>query len=389
MCLKPSLNSNNGGIISSYKFASKGYLLMKLHLIFIGNKFIYNNSLQEYILRKIREKLDFIDSITYFKESDNSLFLYLEKELNSSDKLIIVTNKHNFSTVGKLISTVSSDNQVLKDNMLIPSKATIFEDSSYLLEYKNSITNVLHIDEMQKMPEILLSFEDSKAIIHIFDQNKESALRMLNPIAKTLDVKIDIITIIDGWLRVDIVSKKYGNISRFINSAKQLLPNNLIAASNIVGYIIDTLSKNQKKITFAESCSGGLLSYYFTKENGASKILDGALITYSNSLKENWLAVNHSSLEDFGAVSSEVVEQMSEGALNVSSADYALSISGIAGDGGGTKLKPVGTVYIGVSSKTHHSEMHLKLDGDRNYIQRQSVLFSIKMLLLIDKEMFF
>ena len=60
---------------------------MKLHLIFIGNKFAYNKTLQAYILRKIRQKVDFIDSITYIKESDNELFLYLEAKLNSKNKI--------------------------------------------------------------------------------------------------------------------------------------------------------------------------------------------------------------------------------------------------------------------------------------------------------------
>ncbi len=362
---------------------------MKTHLLFIGNKFIYNTSLHEYIMRKIREKCDFIDSVIYFKESDNSLFLHLEEELNSSNKLIVITTKQNFSTVGKLISTVTSDNQVLTDNMLIPSNCSIFEEGSYLLEHNSSIVNVLHVDEMQKMPDILINFEQNKAIVHIFEENIQNAYILLNPIAQTSDIQIEITTIIEGWLRVDIQSKKYGNISKFINSAKQLLPKNLIAVSNIAQYLIETLSRNQKKLSFAESCSGGLLSYYFTKENGASKILDGALVTYSNSLKENWLAVEANIIDENGAVSAEVVEQMCEGALNVSSADYALSISGVAGDGGGTELKPVGTVFVGASSIDQHSEVHLKLDGDRNYVQQQSVLFAVKMLILIDKEMFF
>lgn len=362
---------------------------MRLHLIFIGNKFFYNTSLQDYIIRKVRQKCDFIDSITYFKESDNSLFLYLEQELNTSDKLLIITTKQNFSTTGKVICTVTSDNQILKDNMLIPSNCSAYEDRSYLLEYKEAIINVLHIDEMQKMPEVLLSAQDSSAVIHIFEKSRDEINTILLPIAQTFDVSIDVITLIDGWLRVDIVSKKYGETSKFINSAKQLLPQNLIAASNMTQYIINTLSRSQKKVTFAESCTGGLLSYYFTRENGASKILDGALITYSNSIKENWLAVDDKILQEYGAVSSEVVKEMCEGALNVSNADYALAISGIAGDTGGTEFKPVGTIYVGVSSKTHHANMHLRLDGDRNYIQRQSVLFAIKMLILIDKEMFF
>ncbi|MBU1657522.1 CinA family protein [bacterium] len=362
---------------------------MKLHLLFIGNKFIYNEPLKRYIIRKIEQKTDYINSVTYFKENDNALFLHLEKEFNSSHKIIIVTTKQNSSTVGKLICTVTRDNQILKDNMLIPSNCSVFESGSYLLEYENSLTNVLYMDEMQKLPEILLQNQDSKATIHIFEEDKESAVAMLSPIAQTYDVHIEIVSLIDGWLKVDIESKKYGNISKFIHAAKQLLPHKLLSASNIIQYIIETLSRNQKKLTFAESCSGGLLSYYFTRENGASKILDGSLVTYSNELKENWLAVEHKTLEEFGAVSSEVVSQMSDGALNVSNSDYALSISGIAGEGGGTELKPVGTVYIGVRTKKAHKEVSLNLNGDRNYIQEQSVLFAIKMLVLIDKEMFF
>ncbi len=362
---------------------------MKLHLLFIGNKFIYNSSLREYILREIEKKTGFIDSITYFKESDNSLFLYLEQELNSKNKLLIVTTKQHFTTIGKLICTATSDNQVLNDNMLIPSKSNIYENGTYLLEHEDSITNVLHVDEMQEIPQILLPFEDSNATMHIFDEDRESAYALLNPIAQTYDVTLDIVQLIDGWLKIDIKSKKYGNISKFISSAKQLLPKKLIASSCIATYIIEKLSHQNKKISFAESCTGGLLTYFFTKNNGASKILDGSLITYSNSLKENWLGVQAKTLEEFGAVSNEVVLEMSEGVMNVSEADYTLSISGIAGDGGGTEFKPVGTIHIGIRSKIEHKEIHLKLNGDRNYVQYQSVLFAIKMLIQIDEDMFF
>ena len=362
---------------------------MKLHLLFIGNKYIYNKSLQEYIIRKVEQKTDFINSITYYKENDNSLFLYLEQELNSNDKIIIITTRQNFSTVGKLISTVTSDNQILKENMLIPSNSCVFEEGSYLLEYKDSLTNVLHIDEMQNLPEILIDNNSSKAVIHVFDEDKESAIALLTPIAQTYDVAINVLTIIDGWLNINITSKKYGNLSKFINSAKQLLPKKLIATSNIIIYIIEKLHSNNKKITFAESCTGGLLSYYFTKENGASKVLNGSLITYSNELKENWLAVEHETLEKFGAVSDEVVRQMSDGAINVSNADYSISVSGIAGDTGGTDTKPVGTVHISVRSALGHEELHLKLNGDRNYVQQQSALYGVKTLVLHDKKTFF
>ena len=362
---------------------------MKLHLIFIGNKFVYNSSLKEYVLRRIESESEFISSVTHFKSRDNSLFLYLQERLNSGEKIIIITSKKNFSTVGKLICTATSDNQVLNADMLIPQKVSLFEERSYLLEYNNTIVNVMQIDEGQCMPQILMPSNETQATVHVFEEEKDVLISILTPIAQMYEVTFSVTKEIEGWLRIDISSKRYGDISHFISGVKKLLPKKLIASSNIVAYIIERLSSIGKKISFAESCTGGLLSYYFTKENGASKILDGSLVTYSNDLKENWLAVSNDTLVKYGAVSSDVVEEMSEGVMNVSHADYTLSISGIAGDGGGTKEKPVGTVYVGVRSKLQHIENHLLLNGDRNYVQHQSTLHAIKLLLLIDKETFF
>jgi nicotinamide-nucleotide amidase len=362
---------------------------MKLHLLFIGNKFVYNKTLREYALRKIEEKSDFIDSIIYFKDSDNSLFLYLESELNSSNKLMIVTSKQHFSTIGKLICTATGDNQILKDNMLLPSKVDVFEEASYLLSYKNSITNVIYIDELQTMPDILLPVDNSKATLHIFNEEKDTVITSLSSIAQTYEVSIDVVTLINQWQRVDVRSKKYGNISRFISAAKKLMPRKLIAASNIIDYIIDVLSRENKTVSFAESCTGGLLTYYFVERNGASKILNGSLITYSNGLKENWLGVKKNTLEQYGAVSAEVAYEMSDGAMGVSEADYSISISGIAGDMGGSVEKPAGTIYLSVRTKDTSKEVRLQLDGDRNYVQETSVLFAIKILILMDKDVFF
>lgn len=362
---------------------------MKLHLIFIGNKFVYNESLKEYVLRRIENESDFIDSITYFKSSDNSLFLYLQERLNSEDKIIILSSKKNFSTIGKLICTATSDNQILKDGMLIPQKASLFEERSYLLEYNGTTVNVLQMDEGETFPQLLMTMQETKATVHVFEEDKKTLVSILTPIAQTYEVKFDVTKEIEGWLKVDISSKRYGDISKFIHNAKNLLPKKLIPSANVIAYVIERLSNAQKRVSFAESCTGGLLSYYFTKNNGASNILDGSLVTYSNDLKENWLAVSHEILEEHGAVSYEVVSQMSEGVINVSSADYALSISGIAGEGGGTQEKPVGTVYIGVRSLDKHKEECLNFKGDRNYVQHQSALYAIKMLLLIDKETFF
>ncbi len=362
---------------------------MKKHLIFIGNKFTHNVPLQEYILRNAQRQLGFIDKISFFKDDDTAWFLYLQEELNAAQKLLIVTSKQNFSTVGKVLCTATNDSQILRDGMLIPQKASLYEPRSYLLENSKNFVNVLQMDEGEKIPEILFVHEEIKGVIHIFEEDKETIINILTPIAQMYEVHFDITQIVEGWQRVDVYSKKYGDITKFIEASKKLLPKKLIASSNIIEYIISRLSHVSKKVTFAESCTGGLLAYYFTKNNGASNILEGSLVTYSNGLKENWLAVDHNVLEQNGAVSAEVVAEMSDGALNVSGADYALSISGIAGDSGGTDEKPVGTVYIGARSQTQHVQRHYHFNGDRNYVQHQSALMAIKMLLLLDRETFF
>ena len=385
MCLKPYKSWYNK---QNYFKAQT----MKLNLIFVGNIFIYNPSFKEYILREVEKQGLFADSVTHFKESDNSLFLDMEREINGDIKtsmLMVITTKQIFSTLGKVICTITGDNLVLQDSLLLPQKSSIFAQDTYLLEYKNTMLNVMQVEIGEKLPDILLKDERSSGIFHIFEEQQESISMMLSPIAQTYNVHFIVTRQIEGWHRVDFSSNKYGDIAKFIEASKKLLPKKLIATTNVVEYIIEKLSSIGKKISFAESCTGGLLSYYFTKNNGASKILDGSLVTYSNALKENWLAVSHQTLEQNGAVSSEVVDEMSDGVLNVSNADYAISISGIAGDSGGTKEKPVGTVYVGVRSKEKHMHQRLYLNGDRNYIQQQSVLYGIKLLVLIDKETFF
>jgi nicotinamide-nucleotide amidase len=362
---------------------------MKKHLLFIGNRFINNAPLQRYIMRSVKEKLSHINHISYFQDSDNALFLVLDQLLKENIKLIIITTKNSAAVVGKLLSTITSDNQILNDNMLIPSRTTVFEKGSYLVEHEKAIINVIIAHENQKLPLIILEDEKKSATLHVFDEDASSVKILLEPLATSFDIRLDFITIVDGWIEVTVKSKKYGNIAQFISAAKQLLSHKLIATSNIISYIIERLSHNNKKISFAESCSGGLLASFFTHESGASNVFEGSLVTYSNALKSNWLAVDDNILEKNGAVSLEVVAEMSEGALNVSYADYSLAISGIAGPNGGTEDKPVGTICLSARSKENEKHEQIQLFGDRNYIQEQSAFYAIKMLLLIDKNLFF
>ncbi len=362
---------------------------MKRDVIFVGNRLILNEAFERYILRTLKNTLASIDSISYFEESDKDLFLYLEGLLQHESKLIIVTTKSTFTIVGKLLSTVTGDNQILKDTMLIPSRASILENGSYLLNHTHADINVILATEGKSLPPVLIDDEQRQAIIHLFNEELSSAQTLLEPLAQNFDVRLEFSQLVEGWIKIRIHTRRHGNLSQFIASARGLMHHKVIAAANIPAHIIARLGSRNKKLSFAESCSGGLLAHYFTSESGASAVFEGSLITYSNTLKANWLAVDDDTLEAHGAVSAEVVLQMSEGAMNVSFADYAISISGVAGPTGGSDAKPVGTVYISARSKTSVHTERFHFEGDRNYIQEQSVLMAVKMLLNVDREMFF
>ena len=133
-------------------------------------------------------------------------------------------------------------------------------------------------------------------------------------------------------------------------------------------------------ITTAESCTGGLIFASLTHHAGSSTVMDRGFITYSNQAKIDQLGVSHETLEKFGAVSEATVSEMLTGALNNSTADIAIAVSGIAGPGGSDN-KPQGLVYIGVQ-RTGHSPKILQnhFDGDRQSVREQTVETALRMV---------
>jgi len=150
--------------------------------------------------------------------------------------------------------------------------------------------------------------------------------------------------------------------------------------TEITEQIIKELTKKEKTVTFAESCTGGRIAAAFTAISGSSAVLNGSCVTYSNEIKHLWLGVEETVLENFGAVSQQCVAQMLEGIKNLAEADYAIAVSGIAGPTGGTELKPVGTVYIGLQTPFSQEVFHCFFHGNREQVQEQSVVFAIEKL---------
>lgn len=146
---------------------------------------------------------------------------------------------------------------------------------------------------------------------------------------------------------------------------------------SIVG---DQLLQAKLRLGVAESCTGGLLSHRITRVPGSSRYFLGGAVAYANELKEGLLGVKQTTLEEDGAVSSETAAAMAIGVRNRSGADIGLSITGIAGPDGGTEEKPVGTVFISISSRQGEQVNLFNFSGDRNRIQTSAAQAGLNML---------
>lgn len=141
----------------------------------------------------------------------------------------------------------------------------------------------------------------------------------------------------------------------------------------MISEVINKLLETKTTIASAESCTGGLVAKTITDFSGVSDIFGEGYVTYSNDAKMKNLGVNPETLKNYGAVSRKTCEEMAKGVRLRANASLGVSTTGIAGPGGGTKEKPVGLVYIGVSTEEKTVVEELRLTGTREEVRKKTV----------------
>ncbi|WP_281950513.1 CinA family protein [Nitrosophilus kaiyonis] len=362
---------------------------MKNILIIVGKDIKINEPFIEYLKREACKKVGKIDAHINISENDKNLFLEISENFKKYDNLLIATSQTSFATVSKIVATLFDDILIAKDDILVPSKSSKYEKNSFLISENEKNVNVIKIKEIDKLPSIFLETKFEYAVLNIFNIDINEAKDKLSNLANTYDINLTFTYLTKEWIKVVAINSKFGDLAMFVQNAKLLLPENIVVAENIFEYLIERLSAIHKTVTFAESCTGGLLASMLTKVPGSSSIFKGSLVTYANEIKSSWLGVKPEILNEFGAVSKETVTGMLKGALKVSESDFAMAISGIAGPGGATPTKPVGTVVIGAKSNEKEIIKTMHFEGDRNYIQYQAAMYAVKLLFDIAKNELF
>jgi len=153
---------------------------------------------------------------------------------------------------------------------------------------------------------------------------------------------------------------------------------------NLANKLVKKLIQKKLKISFAESCTGGMLSSTITSVSGSSKVFDLGLVTYSNKAKIDILKVPEKIISKYGAVSNECCVSMVKSLGKISKANISVSVTGIAGPNGGTKLKPIGLVYIGVKKGNKIIvQKNLFKNKNRILIQKATTAKVLKTLLIL------
>ena len=331
-----------------------------MKILFIGKEWKFKNELKNQLFRYISA-----DKIEYQNSFDISF--------SPKEDTLIVTNTHTYPLVTRIISTILNQNVIVKDNQIIPENSK-FSKNSFLVKIDNYEINVILLEK--EIPEIFIITPEYE-LINIFNMDKELTKMLIDPILNPRKIDYTLIENEGGFIELytEPLEKKI----------KQEILNKIpfIIFGNIFEHIIKTLPP--KKITFAESCTGGLIASTLTKYSGSSSCFDGSVVTYANEIKHEWLGVSLDTLKHYGAVSEQTVKEMLLGAIEISKANWAIAVSGIAGPTGGTPQKPVGTVYIGVANEKELKIEHHLFKGDRNYIQYQAMMNGIRMFINFSK----
>lgn len=308
---------------------------------------------------------------------------------------------------------VDSINQLNHDQALVPKSATVIRNAvgtAPILWFERNGTVVVSMpgvpSEMKRamkediFPRISKQFTTGVVIhktVHIHSIPEAVLAEMLSLWEDSLPEIIKVAYLPSpGKIRLRLSSQGADSeaLKQVINNAiEELKP---IVGKNIYAYddilpaegLINLLKLKEKSIGFAESCSGGLMAHLMTSIAGSSEVFKGSIVAYSNQIKTDLLEVSESNLRDFGAVSKQVVEQMAEGALKVLKTDFAIATSGVAGPGGGTPEKPVGTIWIAWASERKTESELFTFSGnsrERN-ILRTAEIGIIRALQMMDRE---
>ncbi len=336
------------------------------HIIFIGAN-LYTDYIQYAYLRRV---FPYIKDATHLHRYQTFSADVLEKILNEIKKI------QKRATIFIIDYYYDELHKLLKDRGFEVQE----KNGSLLFHIDNTPIVVKKVSLFEQLPESNTAFNSGLAYFKVFGDSAS-----LEKVREELGSHASLTKILPSCYNVII---KDATGEKTLTKLAKELDLKILAVSSLKRALVEYLTAKKKTLTFAESCTGGLLAAKITSVSGASNVLNGSMVTYSNEIKQKWLGVKQETLEKYGAVSKECVSEMLDGIKKAANASIAVAISGIAGPTGGTKEKPVGTVFIGILNGDRKTVKEYHFSGDRTFIQELSARTALEMIIESEEEFF-
>ncbi|MBA6380863.1 MULTISPECIES: CinA family nicotinamide mononucleotide deamidase-related protein [unclassified Colwellia] len=256
---------------------------------------------------------------------------------------------------------VPSELNIMLDEVIIPELAS---QSNFTAEMDITRLQLFGIGESTLQSMLVKNFPDWPKEVEVGFRASSPLIELKLTVEKNehLSIKIDLIqkikTLLNDHIIEEIKDKPY----------------------SLAELVLQLCQQKNLKITTAESCTGGLIASEITKVSGSSSSFEAGFVTYSNNMKSKLLHVNENILEQHGAVSEQTVIAMAEGALAIAGADLVIAVSGIAGPTGGSKEKPVGSVWIAWGNKDKIHTKYFCIKANRENFQRTVAARSLDLI---------
>lgn len=353
-------------------------------ILIIGDDIKINNAFLNYIFKSYIAKFGNLCDIKFIDKNDKNIFEIIENLTKQYSYITLFASNQSYHLIAKILASLANDLLELNfGDTLAPSLSTKIEEKSFLIVLNDCKLNLIEANPLNKLPNLLIDTPKNEKNFFIYGFCYDESVDMLNLIASKFDVEISVSKYSKFILVAKAKKRKFSDLDGFINEINKIFLNRVVFDESIAKFVVKKLSETKLKVSFAESCTAGLIASKIGEIPGASDVFDGSLVSYSNSIKNIWLGVEGEILNEFGAVSKECVSKMLEGTLKMSNADFALAVSGIAGPTGGSQQKPVGTVFIGARDNDREIVREFRIKGDRNYIREESVNIAFSLLLEI------
>lgn len=299
-----------------------------------------------------------------------------------NEELFEKIKKYYYNKTGKYLSILKKQSYVLKNAEILqnpvgsaPGQKVHFNGHTiYLLpgpyNEMKAIFDTHIYDELKSN----MKNDHVEYSLYFYGLTEAELMQEVSVILKNFDYSTKIEEYIGPSLRIRM--QKNDDFEPILEKILSQFSRYFIGFKSLEITLFDVLMKSSKTLSFAESCTGGMLSDTLVSIPGASNVFKGSLVTYSNESKVRLLDVKKETIEKFGAVSEETVKEMAYGLKKIMESDICVSVSGIAGPSSGSEQKPVGTVWYGFLINEDFFALKNVFTGDRDEIRKRATYFA-------------